>query len=227
MKKIILVFLISISLNGLSQETTEQKLSSFEELIIQGRFTVDIEYSSEMKAVAVEHSKEVDIENLSYTYSNKSLKIKYSGSLLDDVDLNITLYIPSFKYLEARNGTEIRVDKKFDFQNNNIGVKSVSGGKIAIHANTPRINAEISKGGSIRLSGVTEHLKAEVKTGGTIGAANLDAKKVDAKISFGGEIICKASEELDAQVTSGGTISYEGEPKVKEKIRLGGTIEQL
>jgi hypothetical protein len=227
MKYLVLLIVAFNSLTFLAQETAEQKLSEFDELVIQGRFTVDIKYSSEMKAVAVVHSDEVDLDNLSYTYTNKELKIKYSGSLLDDVDLNITLYINNILYLEAKQGTEIRVDKEFDFKNNAISLKSDAGGKISVKLDVPSVIAEITKGGSIKLSGKTEQLNATVRTGGTIGAANLKANSVTAKVSFGGEIICNVDEILDAQVTSGGTINYKGEPKITEKVRLGGTIEAL
>lgn len=226
--KYLLLLLISFnSLAFLAQQTAEQKLADFDELIIQGRFTVDLKYSNEMKAVAEVHSADVDLDNLSYTYTNKTLKIKYSGSLLDDVDLNITIYANNLLYLEAKQGSEIRVDDEFDFKDNPISLKSDAGGKILVKANVPAITAEITKGGSIRLSGKTEQFNATVKTGGTIGAVNLKATNVTAKVSFGGEIICNSSKVLDAQITSGGTISYKGKPKVIEKIRLGGTIEEL
>lgn len=215
------------SLTFVAQQTAEQRLADFDELIIQGRFTVDIKYSDEMKAVAVVHSEEVDLDNLTYTYTNKSLKIKYSGSLLDDVDLNITIYANSLLYLEAKQGAEIRVKDDFDFKNNPVSLKSDAGGKILVEVSVPAITAEITKGGSIRLSGRTELLDATVRTGGTIGAVNLEANNVNAKVSFGGEIICSVSKTLDAQITSGGTINYKGEPTVKEKVRLGGTIEAL
>jgi hypothetical protein len=227
MKYLVLLIVALNSLTFLAQEAVEQKLAEFDELVIQGRFTVNIKYSSEMKAVAVVHSDEVDLDNLTYTYKNKTLKIKYSGSLLDDVDLNITLYVNNLLYLEAKQGAEIRIDKGFDFKNNPISLKSDAGGKILVKLDVPAVTAEITKGGSIKLSGKTEQLNATVRTGGTIGAVNLKASSVAAKISFGGEIICNVDEILDAQVTSGGTINYKGEPKVTEKVRLGGTIEAL
>lgn len=226
--KYLLLLLLSLStLSLLAQKTAEQRLADFDELIIQGRFTVDVKYSNKMKAVAVVHSEEVDLDNLTYSYTNKTLKIKYSGSLLDDVDLNITIYANNILYLEAKQGAEIRVEDDFDFKNNPVSLKSDAGGKILIDVSVPAVTAEITKGGSIRITGRTELLDATVKTGGTIGAVNLDASNVNAKISFGGEIICSASKTLEAEITSGGTINYKGEPTVKEKIRLGGTIEKL
>lgn len=227
MKYLLFFLTFFSSIAFFAQQTAEQKLADFDELIVQGRFTVDIKYSDEMKAVATVHGDEVDLDNLSYTYTNKTLKIKYSGSLLDDVDLNITIYANNLIYIEAKQGSEIRVDKAFDFKNKPISLKSDAGGKISVKFNVPAVTAEITKGGSIRMTGETEQLNATVKTGGTIGAANLKASNVTAKVSFGGEIICNAGKELDAQVTSGGTINYKGKPKLKEKIRLGGTIEAL
>jgi hypothetical protein len=226
--KYLLLLLLSLStLSLLAQKTAEQRLADFDELIIQGRFTVDVKYSNKMKAVAVVHSEEVDLDNLTYSYTNKTLKIKYSGSLLDDVDLNITIYANNILYLEAKQGAEIRVEDDFDFKNNPVSLKSDAGGKILIDVSVPAVTAEITKGGSIRITGRAELLDATVKTGGTIGAVNLDASNVNAKVSFGGEIICSATKTLEAEITSGGTINYKGEPTVKEKIRLGGTIEKL
>lgn len=224
----IIILFVSTGLKTFSQETAKQKLTEFNELIIQGRFTVDIEYSDEMEAVAVAHGEAVDLENLSYDYSDNALKIKYSGSLLDDVDLNLIIKVNKFTYLEARHGVEIRVAKNFDFNNNPMSLKSVSGGKISINLEAPTVTAEISKGGSIRISGKTKKLDATVKTGGTIGAANLNAEEVKARVSLGGEIICAPEKSLDAQVTSGGTINYKGKPEdFKEKTRLGGTIKAI
>lgn len=227
MKHLVLFITILCSLTITAQQTAEQKLADFNELIVQGRFTVEVKYSDEMKAVAVVHSDEVDLDNLSYSYTNKELKIKYGGSLLEDVDLNITIYANDLLYVEAKQGSEIRVDDDFDFKNKPISLKSDAGGKILVKLSVPAVTAEITKGGSIRLTGRTELLNATVKTGGTIGAVNLEASKVNAKVSFGGEIICSATDALDAQITSGGTINYKGEPKLEEKIRLGGTIEEL
>lgn len=227
MKYLVLLILSFNSFVFFSQKTAEQNLADFDKLTVQGRFTVDFKYSDEMKAVAVVHGDEVDLSSLSYTYVENTLKIKYSGSLLEDVDLNITIYANNLLSLEAKQGAEIRVDDDFDFKGNPISLKSDAGGKILIKLDVPAITAEITKGGSIRMTGKTKQLNATVKTGGTIGAVNLKASNITAKISFGGEIICNAAKLLDAQVTSGGTISYKGKPKVIEKIRLGGTIEQL
>ena len=56
---------------------------------------------------------------------------------------------------------------------------------------------------------------------------SLVAKKVDAQINLGGEIICYAEEILKASVSGGGTISYTGPAEVTESIKLGGTIEKM
>ncbi|MDX1652736.1 MAG: DUF2807 domain-containing protein [Brumimicrobium sp.] len=210
-----------------AQESAEQKLSDFESLIVQGRFTVDIKQSDDMRSVAVKHSPEVDLDKLSYTYTGKKLTIKYSGSLLNDVDLHLTLYVKKFSYIEAKQGAEVRVDKKFDFKDQPLTLKADSGGKLSVNIEAPWVVAEITKGGSIRVTGKTEVFTAEIKTGGTIGAAHLESETVNAKISLGGEIICYPLKHLDAQVTSGGTISYKGKPSVDQKIRLGGTIESI
>lgn len=222
------LFLIFFSLSTVGQESKSFDLTKFDKLIIQGRYEAEINYGDSLKLEAVAHDGEIDFENLSLTYSDESLTIKYKGSLLEDIALNLIITLPELSYLEARAGCEIRVNKNFDFKRKPIHLYADSGGKISLKGiDAPWVKAEITKGGSIIVTGTTALFDASVRTGGTIGGANLIAKKVTAEVAFGGEIICNPKEKLDASVTSGGTISYKGNPKVSQRIRLGGNIINL
>lgn len=222
------LFVLAFTLSVKAQESKYFDLTSFDKLIIQGRYTAEINYGDSLKLEAVKHDSDIDFENLSLTYSDGSLTIKYRGSLLEDKALNLIITLPKINYLEAKQGCEIRIDENFNFKQKPIHLFADSGGKISLKGiDAPWIKAEIRKGGSIRITGTTALLDASVRTGGTIGAANLTAKKVTAEVAFGGEIICNPQEKLDASVTSGGTINYKGDPKVSENIRLGGNIVNI
>lgn len=219
---------IFVTLPLIGQESKSFDLTKFDKLIIQGRYEAEINYGDSLKLEAVAHDSEIDFENLSLTYSDESLTIKYKGSLLEDIALNLIITLPELSYIEARAGCEIRVNKNFNFKRKPIHLFADSGGKISLKGiDAPWVKAEITKGGSILVTGNTALFDASVRTGGTVGAANLNAKKVTAEVAFGGEIICFPQEKLDASVTSGGTISYKGKPKVSQKIRLGGNIINL
>jgi hypothetical protein len=229
MKYLILVFTsLFISNMALSQETKTYELSKFDELIVIGNFPVEIVHSDRKEAIVEKHSDEVDLSNLSFSYTNSTLTIKYSGSFVETIDIHLVLYYPNaIPNIEARRGAEIRVSEAGEFDSS-VSFKVDSGSKLLIkNITAPLIKAEVTKGGSIRLTGKTEIFEPTVKTGGTIGAAQLKAKEVNASIIFGGEIICAPVQLLNAKVNSGGTISYTGKPEVKEKITFGGTIEKI
>ena len=210
------------------QKSATQDLVKFSNLVIIGNFTVDILPSAENIAIAESGSEEVDVEKLVFSYTGETLTIKYTGSFVKDIDLNLTLhYSGQISSIVARRGAEITQLDAGKFENV-VEYRVETGGKILIrNVVAEKIDASISKGGSIRLIGETNNLEASVKAGGTIATANLRSTNVVASVSLGGEIICLAEETLVAKVTSGGTISYTGKPKVEQTIKLGGTIEQL
>lgn len=222
----LVILLASFSL--LAQNTKEYDLMKFDRLIIQGRYTAEIYYGDSAKIEAVAHEGNIDFDDLSMTYSEESLTIKVRGSLIEAIDLNLIITLPSLNYLEAKQGCEIRVDDNFNFNRKPVHLFADSGGKISLTGiDAPWVKAEISKGGSIKISGSTSLFDASIRAGGTIGAAQLKAKKVTASVKLGGEIICFPQEKLDASVTSGGTIDYKGSPKVSQQIRLGGNINNI
>jgi len=210
-----------------SQETTTIRLADFTEITVFGRFTVDIKYGEEPFANMTIGYDEVDAEKVQFNYSGSNLTIKYIASVISDKDLNITIYAPDIHKINARSGAEIRVDKSFILTNSTVILSSASGGKIQATVDTPWLEASVSQGGSVSVQGKTAFFEAKVKTGGTIGSVNLMAKKVEAQVNLGGEIICYAEEILKAKISGGGTISYTGPAKVSESIKLGGKIEKM
>lgn len=210
------------------QESKTYDLGNFESVAFYGRYTVEIHQSDSKSLELTLHNSELDFSDLSMKYNDETLKVKFSGSLMEDKDLLMILYVPKIEHVEARQGCELRFDQSFSFDHNPIELTVDSGGKIkASNVESPWVKTSITKGGSIRVTGTTELLDASVRTGGTIGTAQLEAEKVNATVAMGGEIICFPQKELDAKVTTGGTINYKGDPSVKQKTRLGGTIEQL
>lgn len=222
---IILSFVFQLAVFG--QETKTIRLADFTEIAVYGQFTVDVKYSEEPFANMTIGYDDVDPEKVQFNYSGKKLTIKYIASVISDKDLNITIYAPNIHRVDARSGAQIRVDKSFVLTNSTVVLSSASGGKIQATVDTPWLEATVSQGGSVSVQGNAALFEAKVKTGGTIGSVNLNAKKVEAQINLGGEIICYAEEILKASVSGGGTISYKGPAEVTESIKLGGTIEKM
>ncbi|RYM32078.1 hypothetical protein ERX46_15460 [Brumimicrobium glaciale] len=214
--------------SALSQEVTAFELSNFEKLVVIGNFPIEIFTSDRKEAIVDKEKTEANLDNLSFSYSQKTLTIKYSGSFVEEIGIELTLYHPGLiSSIEARRGAQIKVKDAGNFTST-VSYKADSGGKFVIDkVYAPLIKAEVTKGGSISINGETPIFEPTVKTGGTIASVRLITQEVNASIIFGGEIICAPIETLTANVTSGGTISYTGNPKVTQKITLGGTIEKI
>lgn len=219
----------SITFGQDSIQQKEYKLGSFDELEIMGNFEIKIIHSNLNKVVVDKTGNDIDFNNIEFTYNDNHLTIKYKGSFVSDVNLEMTIYASNFlKEIKARRGAIIRTDYQHQ-QMDEVEFTSINGGKIlANNLNANEVEAGISKGGSIQFTGKGNKLEATVSMGGTIGAVNFISQEVKATVSMGGEIICAPVQYLNAKVTTGGTISYKGEPsKIKQKVTFGGTIEKL
>lgn len=211
-----------------SQDFWSKKLDAFHALAIQGRMQVFLTQGAEYKVEANVNDEEVDMENLIFSNKDGALKIRYQGGAFKDVDLVLTIYVPSGIDLEANQGVEIRTKGSFVLAKDELKLECFAGGKMAVSVQSKKVTSSIHQGGSIRITGYTLDLDASVFTGGTIATTSLHANTVHAKVNMGGEIITSAIDLLDAYVGSGGTISYKGEPKkIEQKVVLGGKIEKL
>ncbi|WP_107037831.1 GIN domain-containing protein [Brumimicrobium mesophilum] len=210
------------------QDATAYDLANFDQLIVIGNFPVEIINSDRKEAIVDKKDSKANLDNLSFSYSQKVLTIKYSGSFVEDVGVSLKLYHTGLiSTVEARRGAQIKINDAGTFYST-VSYKADSGGKLTIDdVISPLVKAQVTKGGSISITGETPIFEPNIKTGGTIAAVRLKSKEVNAYITFGGEIICAPIEILNANVTSGGTINYTGNPKLTEKITLGGTIEKI
>ncbi|RFC53231.1 GIN domain-containing protein [Brumimicrobium aurantiacum] len=226
----ILIFIVSFIIlsNSFAQESTVYELSKFEKLVVIGNFPVQIINSSEKEAIVDKDDNDVNLENLTFSYSQNTLTIKYSGSFVEEIGINLTLYYAgNISTIEARRGAQIKVKNAGEF-NSTVSYLADAGGKLEINeVYAPLIKSNVTKGGSISINGKTPIFEPTIKAGGTIAAVRLRADEVNANVTFGGEIICAPIQSLNANVTSGGIINYNGHPKVNKNIKLGGTIEKL
>lgn len=228
--KIYLSIIISLFIGfySNSQKSANQEIKPFEKLVLIGNFTAHIINSDNNLAVATSHGDEANIDNLEFSYKNKTLTIKYQGSFVKEIPLQLTLnYNKPIASIEARRGVILTVESAGNFDEP-VKYYAENGSKVLINqVYADFVEAHITKGGSIRINGEAKNFQPRINAGGTIASVSLKTKHVIAKVSMGGEIICAPIETLDATIFSGGSINYKGSPKVTESITFGGKIEQL
>jgi hypothetical protein len=227
-KLISILCLFALCLSVEAKDIYEKDIEDFNTIALIGRFTIEVQQGDEFQIKYFVDDPEIDTSKINFTLENEELTIRYSGGLATHVDLHFEVTMPSIKSIHCRNGAELKMEKEFQMNGENLTLSSRNGGKMLVrYDEVKELFAKISQGGAIRVIGKAEKATYEVYTGGSIAAVNNDAKDVFAKINFGGEIICAAQDTLEARITSGGTISYQGDPKVDEKVRIGGTVEKL
>ena len=86
MKYLVLIFASYFLINTtFSQVKTAYQLSDFDELIVIGNFQVEVVQSDRKEALVSKHADEVDLNNLSFSYTKNVLTIKYSGSFVETI----------------------------------------------------------------------------------------------------------------------------------------------
>lgn len=224
-----LLFCLTITIFSFADEVIKKDLEPYKKLIITGQMTAEITEGEEFKVTAFVDGEDLEADKLKFEYDDEELTISYDGKLLKELEIHLELEAPRLSNLEAANRAEIKMKNPIGDDYEALIFNSRSGGKILAKFNhVPWVKAEIKRGGSIRMIGSTALLEMDITTGGSIGAVRTDADRVNASISMGGEIICKAEKALHAKIRGGGSIHYKGDPEIlEEDIKLGGKLKKL
>jgi hypothetical protein len=228
MKILILLTLFVTTFFCAAKDMYEKKIDGFSAIEVIGRFTIDLEQGEDFVVKYFVDDPEIDTSDISFKVENELLIIRYSGGLAKHVDLHFEVTMPNITAIHCKNGAELKTKKEWKLKQDDLQLTARNGGKMVVEfSELDELFAKISQGGAIRVIGESQSATYEIYTGGSIAAINNNVKTVSAKINFGGEIICTASEKLKAKITSGGTVSYQGDPEVEEKIIITGNVEKL
>ncbi|SFT46634.1 Putative auto-transporter adhesin, head GIN domain [Lishizhenia tianjinensis] len=222
-----LFFLFALLSIGFGIQAQTKKLTDFSKLKISGRMEATLYASDSNYIEIINKGNDFDIDKLELVYKGDELIIKYLGSTLVDLNIEMAIYSKGLKQISAHQGAIVTGSKSLNLNGDKLTLEVFAGGTIEVNSNANWIEANVKQGGSISLKGKTDHLDLSIATGGYIAASFLEAKKVKAEIKFGGEIICHAINYLDAKIVSGGEINYKGNPEVNKTIKLGGKVVQL
>lgn len=228
LKKVFL--LISILLTGvglMAQDSFELPVEeAFNRVTLLGNYEVILKKGEAGKVEVFNSDDDLDDDRILAEVKEKELKVRIKMDTYSERDLKIVITYVDLIDVTAKFGCVVRIPDTLERKQMELNVES--GGKIDATVNVNRLEASIATGGSIHVDGNAEVAAYNVKAGGTIGAANLNATKVEADISMGGEIICLADEVLRVKILSGGEVSYIGDPETfEQKVTFGGTITRI
>lgn len=202
------------------------KVDYFDEIRVLGNYKVYVQKGDEQKVEIKNNAPEVIDEKIICEVKDSTLTVRIKGDTYKERAIEVYITYTNLNWLTAKNGCIAEVMNPMEQSAMNFNVES--GGKIKANLACKQLKAEITTGGSIHLEGVVDDATYKVSAGGTIGVVSLDARKVYAQITAGGEIILRVKEDLSIKITSGGNVSYIGTPEAYEQsITLGGKISKL
>lgn len=207
-------------------ENQKKNLPSFKYLEVQGRISVILQEGTDYSAEIKSSLSEEDLNKLSFTSKGQSMIIKYIGVNFKELDITITLTLPTVESIESNQGAHVSLSN-MRIKSPKITLSAFAGGYISGKYDVELADVRVDQGGTISMVGTAKMFTCTVTTGGEIDAVNFIASNCVAKIKMGGNITVHTRETLNATVFSGGTIRYKGSGIITETIKLGGTIQKL
>ena len=208
-------------------ENQKKTLPSFKDLVVKGRISVILQEGTEYSADIKSSLSEEDLNKLSFTSKGNEMIIKYIGINFKELDITITLTVPTIESIESNQGARVSLMSNMRIKAPKISLSAFAGGYISGKFDVELAEVRVDQGGTINLVGTAKMFICTVTTGGEIDAVNFVASNCVAKVKMGGNITVQTKETLNATVFSGGLIRYKGNGIVTETIKLGGTIQKI
>ena len=227
LRYLFLTFLILVSSVVIGMENQKKTLSSFKNLVVQGRISVILQEGTDYSADIKSSLSDEDLKKLSFNSKGDEMIIKYIGVNFKELDITITLTVPTVESIESNQGARVSMMSNMRIKAPKISLSAFAGGYISGKFDVESADVRVDQGGTINLVGTAKMFICTVTTGGEIDAVSFVASNCVAKVKMGGNITVQTKETLNATVFSGGTIRYKGNGIVTETIKLGGTIQKL
>ncbi len=227
LRYIFLTLFMMISSLVFSLENQKKTLPSFKDLVVQGRISVILQEGTDFSADIKSSLSEEDLNKLTFINKGNEMIIKYVGVNFKELDITITLSVPTLESIEANQGARVSLMSNMRIKAPKIDLSVFAGGYISGKFDVESADVRVNQGGTINIIGTAKMFICTVTTGGEIDGVNFVASNCVAKVKMGGSITVQTKETLNATVFSGGTIRYKGNGIVTESIKLGGTIQKL
>ena len=221
MKKLLFLFLLSLSASVVAQETEIVINEEFSEIKIYSKIQATLIPSTENKIVATGFDK----DEIEAKVKGNTLKIRLGlGNIWSETDTKIKVYYKTAEVVDANEGAYVEIAEHVEQPlltlNSQEGAQIIAG-----YLNVEKLEVKSVTGGYVQTRGNAKEQLIEVKTGGQYDGEDLETKTTEVKVQAGGNAEIRTSEYCKAKVQAGGNINIYGDPeKVDQKVTLGGNI---
>ena len=221
MKKLLFLFLLSLSASVVAQETEIVINEEFSEIKIYSKIQATLIPFTENKIVATGFDK----DEIEAKVKGNTLKIRLGlGNIWSETDTKIKVYYKTAEVVDANEGAYVEIAEHVEQPlltlNSQEGAQIIAG-----YLNVEKLEVKSVTGGYVQTRGNAKEQLIEVKTGGQYDGEDLETKTTEVKVQAGGNAEIKTSAYCKAKVQAGGNINIYGDPeKVDQKVTLGGNI---
>jgi predicted small secreted protein len=228
--KVLLLFLISglmvfTSCNCIEGQgplkTKTISLGGFDEVDLQMGADVLIRQDSFFSISVTAQENLLDI--ILTEVSGDKLKIKTKENCIrSSKKIKVYINMPIINGLKLNGSGEIKSEGSITTDDLYIDING--SGDVILNVVANKIESEISGSGKVLLSGTARKHLIGISGSGDVNAYDLDAYKVDAKITGSGNIYVKAHKSLNAHINGSGSVFYKGSPDIKSRISGSGSL---
>jgi len=223
MKKIIILALLIISFQGISQRMIDKQVGEFNEIKVFDLIEVNMIQSDENRITI----KGENVDDIKWVNKDGVLKLrmqldkKFTGE-----DTFIEVYYTDVDVIDANEGARITCNELV--KKNKLELRAQEGAIINIGMDVSVVDIRAVTGGIVEASGLAENQSLVINTGGIFEGRELKTEIAEVKIQAGGEAEVFASERIDINVKAGGDVAVYGNPKdVNKKTFAGGRIRMF
>ena len=220
-----LILAVSVVLPGLSVKAQkikgnknvvkeERAVKNFRGIDVGGAFNVFIEQAGEQNLLI--EADENLLGKIKTVVRDEILFIS-SSNIKNATKLNVYIKTPGINFIDASGASTVKssdILKSDDFF-----LKASGATRVTIEIKTGKLESEVSGAADVDLSGFADNFNIEAS-----GAANLDAGKLETKISNvrasgAANVTIYATDELISETSGAGNIKVKGEPSVSNIIQ--------
>lgn len=217
-----IVFLFAV-VPLLAQETQTRAIGPFSGInVAEG---IDVYLKKGDKESARVEVTGTQVGNVITEVSGSYLKVHMKDGHYRKTSVKVYVTYVKLEKLSASSGGNIFSEESL--KSGSLKIHASSAGSIEIGAEADRIEISASSAGQVEVRGKTTTLDADASSGGQINAYDLEAKKVTAEASSGGEAKVSVSDDIMANASSGGSVRYRGDPtKSMTNSSSGGSVKK-
>ena len=225
MKKTIVLF-VGLIFASISVSTVEAQskrnyvletrdISNFDELNIDGGFTVHL-MSSEEPFLEIEAHKN-DVDYIKVSVKNGRLYISQKNKVKKIKPITLHIGFQELDKINLQGGINLSSD--VPLKSETLDLEVAGGINIDLEINTSYLNIEAEGGVNLAICGIAEKADVELIGAGNLNAFCLATNEMDLKIEGAGKANVNVVDNLEISAEGVATVRYKGNPDVKKDVQ--------